>query len=121
MCGDDHTYEKKRTLCTTRTSRTMSLDNQAASGSVQDNHFVLLVNHDGYLDPVVMPTASASLLFYASAQDDRLHSLGQTGPDYPPFSPFNHGQAVATGYMQMNGSCWHIWRPGLMGKGATPR
>ena len=61
MLGDERTYEKKRTFRTTGTSRTMSPDHQAASGSAQGDSSVFLVSHDGYLDPVVVPTASASL------------------------------------------------------------
>ena len=51
--GDDHTYEKKRTFWTTRTSRTMSPDDKTASGSIQKSLDVLTVDRSGYLDSMV--------------------------------------------------------------------
>ena len=94
MLGDEHTCVKKRMFWSPRSSRTMSFGDKTASWPAQGSSIFSSVDRTGYLVPEVMLTPVGIPLSYASAQEDRMLSLGHPDLDYPSSSPPHyHGRA----------------------------
>ena len=75
----------------------MSFGDKTASWPAQGSPIFSSVDRTGYLVPEVMLTPVGIPLPYASAQEDRMLSLGHPAPDYPPSSPPHyHGRAPLT-------------------------
>ena len=124
VLGDEHTCVKKRMFWSPRSSRTMNFGDKTASWPAQGSSVFSSVDRTGYLVSEVMLTPVGIPLSYASAQEDRVLSLGHPDLDYPSSSPPHyHGRAslFESKPALANRSSWCVLEGDPMGKGETPR